>query len=60
MISDKIQRKINHLNYYRLEKLANWCWKRYAKTNGFVKMPPIPSYIVRRHYLWEEARAGLL
>ena len=60
MISNEIQRKINHLNYYRLEKLANWYWKRYAKTNGFVKMPPIPSYIVRRHYLWEEAKAGLL
>ena len=60
MISNEVICKIHYMNYHRLEKLANWCWKRYAKTNGFVKMPPIPSYIVRRHYLWEEAKAGLL
>ena len=60
MLSTETQIRINKLNYYRLEKLADWCWKRYAKTNGFVKMPPVPSYIVRRHYHWEEAKAGLL
>lgn len=56
MISDKIQRKINHLNYYRLEKLANWLWKRYENK----KAPEIAHYIMVHHYLWEEYMAGLL
>ena len=59
-VSDNVQRRINYLNYDHLEKLANWCWKRYAKKNGFVKMPPIAHYITRQHYFWEEYRAGLL
>jgi hypothetical protein len=59
-VSDKVQRRINYLNYYHLEKLANWCWKRYAKGNGFVKMPPIAHYITSLHYHLEEGRAGLL
>ena len=59
-VSDNVQRRINHLNYWRLEKLANWCWKRYAKGNGFVEMPPIAHYITSLHNYWEEYRAGLL
>ena len=59
-VSDNVQRRINFLNYNHLEKLANWCWKRYAKCNGFVKMPPIAHYITTRHYHLEEGRAGLL
>lgn len=56
MLSKKVQIKINHLSYNRLEKLANWCWKRYWRKD----MPPIARYITRQHYFWEEYKAGLL
>lgn len=59
-ISDKVQRRINYLDYNHLEKLANWCWKRYAKGDGLIKMPPIAHYIIVHHYHLEEGRAGLL
>ena len=59
-VSDNVQHRINYLNYNHLEKLANWCWKRYAKGDGLIKMPPIAHYITTRQYLWEEAKAGLL
>lgn len=55
-VSDKVQRRINFLNYNHLENLANWCWKRYCGKD----MPPIAHYITRHHYLMEEGRAGLL
>lgn len=59
-ISNKVQRRINYLDYNHLEKLANWCWKRYAKGDGLIKMPPIAHYITRHHYHLEEGKAGLL
>lgn len=55
-VSDNVQKRINYLNYYHLEKLADWCWKRYWGKD----MPPIAHYITRQHYFWEEYRAGLL
>lgn len=60
MISIEVKRRINYLDYSHLEKLADWCWKRYAKGDGSVKMPPIAHYITSRHYRLEEGRAGLL
>ena len=56
MISDKIQRKINHLNYYRLERLANWLTDRYWQKDT----PELAHYIIVHHYHLEEGRAGLL
>lgn len=56
MLSDKVQYKINCMNYQKLEKISDWCWKRY-KNNQF---PPIAKYITRLHYLREEYMAGLL
>jgi hypothetical protein len=56
MIDTKIQIKINTLNFYRLDKIANWLWKRYENK----KAPEIAHYIMVHHYHWEEARAGLL
>lgn len=53
---NSIQWKINNMNWYRLDRLANWLWKRYeGKT-----MPPIAHDIVVRHHHWEEYNAGLL
>ena len=56
MISDKVQLKINCMNYQKLEKISNWCWKRYQNA----KFPPIARYITKLHYWQEEGRAGLL
>lgn len=56
MISTKTQTRINNLNFYRLDKIAQWLWKRY----GGKKAPEIAHYIMVHHYHWEEARAGLL
>jgi hypothetical protein len=56
MISERVKEKINYMNCYRLEKLANWCWKRYSG----VKEPEIARYIMVRHYRWEEYQTGLL
>ena len=56
MISDKVTRKIHYMNYYRLEKLANWLTNRYWKK----EKPEIAHYIIVYHYHLEEGMAGLL
>ena len=55
-IKKKIKEKINYMNYFRLEKLANWLTNRYWQK----RMPEIAHYIVVHHYHLEEGRAGLL
>ena len=55
-MNEKIKKKINFMNYYKLEKIANWLTNRYWQK----RMPEIAHYIVVRHYHLEEARAGLL
>ena len=56
MISDKVRRKVNYMNYYRLDKLANWLINRYWQK----KTPELAHYIIVRHYHLEEGKAGLL
>ena len=61
MISDKVQCKINRMNFKKLEKISDWLWKRY-KNN---QLPPIARYITKRFITklrnWqEEVKAGLL
>lgn len=56
MLRKETQIRINTLNFYRLDKIANWLWKRYENK----KAPEIAHYIMVHHYLLEEARAGLL
>lgn len=56
MLSERVERKINCMDYNRLEKLSDWLWKRYENK----KITPIAKYITRLHYLQEEGRAGLL
>ena len=55
-IKKKTKEKINYMNYFRLEKLANWLTKRYWQK----RMPELAHYIVVHHYHLEEGRAGLL
>ena len=55
-MNEKIKEKINYMNYFRLEKLANWLTNRYWQK----RMPELAHYIIVRHYHLEEARAGLL
>ena len=55
-IKKKIKEKINYMNYFRLEKLANWLTNRYWQK----RMPEIAHYIAVRYYHLEEAKAGLL
>ena len=55
-IKKKTKEKINYMNYFRLEKLANWLTNRYGKK----RRPEIAYYIVVRYYHLEEAKAGLL
>lgn len=56
MLRTESQRRINNLNFHRLDKIANWLWRRYENR----KAPEIAHYIMVRHYHWEEAKAGLL
>ena len=56
MISDKVQRKVNYMNYYRLDKLANWLINRYWQK----ETPELAHYIIVYHYHLEEGKAGLL
>lgn len=56
MISEKVIRKIHYMNYYRLEKLANWLTNRYWRA----ETPEIAKYIIVHHYHLEEGKAGLL
>lgn len=56
MISDKVQWKINCMNYHRLDRLANWLTNRYWQK----ETPELAHYIIVHHYRMEEARAGLL
>ena len=56
MISNEVQRKVNYMNYYRLDKLANWLIDRYWKK----ETPELAHYIIVHHYRLEEGRAGLL
>lgn len=56
MISDKVKRKVNHMKYCRLERLANWLSNRYWKK----QTPELAHYIIVHHYHLEEGRAGLL
>lgn len=56
MISEETQIRINNLNFHRLDKIANWLWKRYENK----KAPEIAHYIMVYHYHWEEYMAGLL
>ena len=56
MISNEVQRKVNYMNYYRLDKLANWLTKRYWQK----ETPELAHYIVVHHYHLEEAKAELL
>ena len=55
-IKKKTKEKINYMNYFRLEKLANWLTNRYWQK----RMTEIAHYIVVRYYHLEEAKAGLL
>ena len=55
-MNEKTKEKINYMNYFRLEKLANWLTNRYWQK----RMPEIAHYIVVHHYHLEEGRAGLL
>ena len=55
-IKKKIKEKINYMNHFRLEKLANWLTNRYWQK----RMPEIAHYISVRYYHLEEAKAGLL
>ena len=56
MIRTETQIRINSLNFHRLDKIANWLWRRYENK----KAPEIAHYIMVRHYHWEEYMAGLL
>lgn len=56
MISNKLQIKVNHMNYNRLERLANWLTNRYLQK----ETPELAHYIIVHHYHLEEGRAGLL
>ena len=56
MISNEVQRKVNYMNYHRLERLANWLTNRYLQK----ETPELAHYIIAHHYHWEEAKAGLL
>lgn len=56
MISDKVQCKINCMNFGRLDKLANWLTNRYWQK----ETPELAHYIIVHHYHLEEAKAGLL
>ena len=56
MISDKLQKKVNYMNYHRLERLANWLTNRYWQK----ETPELAHYIIVNHYHTEEGRAGLL
>ena len=56
MINTKTQTRTNNLNFHRLDKIANWLWRRYKNK----KAPEIAHYIMVRHYHWEEYMAGLL
>lgn len=58
--SKKVCWKIHCLNFSRLTKISDWCWKRYAKKSGFVDFPPIAKYITTHHYHYEEYKAGML
>ena len=55
-IKKKTKEKINYMNYFRLEKLANWLTNRYWQK----RMPEIAHYIVVHYYHLEEGRSGLL
>jgi hypothetical protein len=56
MLRKETQIKINTLSFHRLNKIANWLWKRYENK----KAPEIAHYIMVHHYHWEEYMAGLL
>ena len=56
MISDKLRKKVKHMNYNRLRRLANWLTNRYWQK----KIPELAHYIIVHHYHLEEERAGLL
>ena len=56
MISNEVQRKVNHMKYCRLERLANWLTNRYWQK----ETPELAHYIIVHHYHLEEGRAGLL
>ena len=55
-MNEKIKKKINCMNYYKLEKLANWLTNRYWQK----ETPELAHYIMVHHYHLEEGRAGLL
>ena len=55
-MNEKIKKKINYMNYYKLEKLANWLTNRYWQK----KTPELAHYIMVYHYHLEEGRSGLL
>ena len=56
MISENVKIKVNYMDYYSLDKLANWLINRYWQKEE----PELAHYIMARHYLLEEGRAGLL
>lgn len=56
MIDDRVKIKINYMNYYRLDKLANWLINRYWQK----KEPELAQYIITHHYHSEEGMAGML
>ena len=55
-MNEKIKKKINCMNYNRLERLANWLTNRYWQK----ETPELAHYIMVHHYHLEEGRAGLL
>ena len=55
-IKKKTKEKINYMNYFRLEKLANWLTNRYWQK----ETPELAHYIMVYHYHLEEGMAGLL
>lgn len=56
MISQDVKRKVNYMDYYSLDKLANWLINRYWQKEE----PELVHYIMVRHYLLEEGSTGLL
>ena len=56
MISNKLQIKVNHIKYHRLERLAKWLTNKKKKK----ETPELAHYIIVHHYHLQEGRAGLL
>lgn len=56
MIKDEIVRKVYHMDYSRLTRLANWLTNRYWQKDT----PELAHLIMVHQYHQEEARAGLL